>query len=73
MAIFGGPLSIRSLGLVTQNVYRVGEYHKKYFQLTFIEGFSCIIDEGIGEIYKKFKSHDFKTTVKLGDSEQLRR
>jgi hypothetical protein len=51
----------------------VGEYHKKYFQLTFIEGFSCIIDEGIGEICKKFKSHDFKTTVKLGDSEHLKR
>ena len=64
VAIFEGPLSIRSLGLGTQYVYGVGEYHKKYFQLTFIEGFSCIIDEGIGEICKKFKSYDFKQLKK---------
>ena len=52
MAIFEGPLSIRSLGLGTQYVYRMRKYHKKYFQLT-VEGFSCTGKLGIKELFDK--------------------
>jgi hypothetical protein len=54
VAIFEGPLSIRSLGLGTRYVYGVGEYHKKYLQ-NLAKVFSCLLDEGI----VRFKSNDF--------------